>query len=1032
SSNSSSDIPLMEESEIREKYKARYAAKLCTQGSAASAGSGKVSVILPVWNNARLTQRCLMSIAGNTQYPDYEVIIIDNCSTDATPDLLKGLSGDVRVITNSENFGFARACNQGADAAQGEYLLFLNNDTEVQPGWMEHLAEILSSDPQVAAAGSRLLYPDGTIQHAGIIIVDDRGTGDPLLAENIYRGLPGNIPDAHRMKTFQALTAACLMVRKSCFMQAGLFFEGFRNGYEDVDLCFKLRRRRWRLVYQPLSVVIHHESKSGTERFARAKDNIGLLHGRWRGRVRPDFIRDADSTITPGSSDGIQVYSIPESGLSEQYSFDVSIIIPAYNQAHHTLACIGSIARHTACAHEIIVIDNASSDNTPGLLHALGNPALTVIANQENRGFAIACNQGIRAARGRHIVLLNNDTLVTQGWLTSLMAAAQHSPDIGMAGPVTNYVSNMVQFNGPAPYSGMSSMEAHADSVRREHRGAFTYVDRLVFFCVFIKRSLLDSIGLLDEEFAVGNYEDDDFCWRARRAGFSMIVAHDVFIHHFGSTTFAAHAHELNHDRQMHINGSRFFSTWGIDPAWYEHFACRPDFRLLAATELSPFASADIMSSREEASSRGAAARICPEGAHDSISAQERYKISVVIATYNRSKILRKNLEALSCQNFPADDFEVIVCDDGSHDDTESMVRSFPAPYTCVYLRQENRGPAAARNRALRTAAGKYVLFLDDDTYPIPDALALHYQTHQQHCDEKIAVLGKVATLPEYTQSPVGYILEHSDLLLAFPHMTSGTMYDHNYFFSGNISLLRHAVVAAGMFDEDFTGMLWGAEDIELGYRLHQLGYRVLYVQGALAWHDQNNTIESFCRKYVVRGGGAVRIFLKYPELFYHYRGITLEIVQQWLGYSTPLEAKIQKLIGELKKINASLLPNQSRDWPLFSDDTIKWVFKDQWKLSLQGMLKAVALLTAKVKKLNRIVEEHKQATSLQEVGLHLYPALNFLKWHYDTIGVMTSPWIEKLIDSSLQARRSESADREAKKMMHNTEPDCAVHVSAL
>ncbi|MCB5272432.1 MAG: glycosyltransferase family 2 protein [Candidatus Cloacimonetes bacterium] len=255
-----------------------------------------VSIIIPLYNKAELTARCLETLFSHTPEGRYELVLVDNASTDRTSEVLDIMPPVVRVIRNSENIGFAGACNQGAKVARGEYLLFLNNDTELLSGWLEPLLHTMASDPAIAAVGSKLLFPDGTIQHAGVVIVDNRITNDPLCGEHIWRGKLADTPEANRQRDYKALTAACLLVRRQDFWTVGGFDEGYWNGYEDVDLCFKLLHQGKRLVYEPRSVLIHHESKSGSERFRRAQDNIRRLHDRWLGKIHPDIRINPDNS----------------------------------------------------------------------------------------------------------------------------------------------------------------------------------------------------------------------------------------------------------------------------------------------------------------------------------------------------------------------------------------------------------------------------------------------------------------------------------------------------------------------------------------------------------------------------------------------------------------------------------------------------------------------------------------------------------------------------------------------------------------
>lgn len=220
-----------------------------------------VSIVIPLFNRYDLTAACLASLT-NTRA---ELVLVDNASTDRTAYI------DV-AIRNEWNEGFAKACNQGAQAATGDVLVFLNNDTEVHDGWLAPLVDELA-DPTVGIVGSRLLYPDGTIQHSGVCVDFRQPVGlEAWNRKDDWTLIPTDV---------DAVTGACLAIRRDFFAALGGFDEGFRNGYEDVDLCLKALGAGMRVVYQPASVVTHHESQSGPSRFAHAADNIHRLRTKW-------------------------------------------------------------------------------------------------------------------------------------------------------------------------------------------------------------------------------------------------------------------------------------------------------------------------------------------------------------------------------------------------------------------------------------------------------------------------------------------------------------------------------------------------------------------------------------------------------------------------------------------------------------------------------------------------------------------------------------------------------------------------------
>jgi GT2 family glycosyltransferase/2-polyprenyl-3-methyl-5-hydroxy-6-metoxy-1,4-benzoquinol methylase/tetratricopeptide (TPR) repeat protein len=259
------------------------------------------SIIIPVWNKVELTKQCLIQVAEVTRDVHYEVIIVDNASTDETSAFLASLSGDVQVITNEQNLGFSKACNQGAKVARARYLVFLNNDTIPQEGWLQALVEEAQAYPDVAVVGSKLLYPDGTVQHAGVAFA--RANSLPY---HIYRGAPANATVVNQRRELQVVTAACMLVRREAFEAVGGFDEGYRNGFEDVDLCLKVRERGGRVVYQPKSVLYHLESQT-PGRKAHDAENARRLLDRWGDR----WLVDEDTIYVP---DGYAIRTRYEDG----------------------------------------------------------------------------------------------------------------------------------------------------------------------------------------------------------------------------------------------------------------------------------------------------------------------------------------------------------------------------------------------------------------------------------------------------------------------------------------------------------------------------------------------------------------------------------------------------------------------------------------------------------------------------------------------------------------------------------------------
>lgn len=711
------------------------------------------SIVIPVFNKAELTRHCLATLPPTIEgCGQGEVIVIDNASSDHTPEVLSKFPW-VRVIRNEENFGFAGACNQGARLACGKYVIHLNNDTEAKPGWLRAMLATAEQD-RVGAVGARLLFPNGTLQHAGAYVVPYRfGQLDFGVFHLLYE-LAGDHPGAMVQRDVQVVTGACILTPRELFLELGGFDEIYWNGYEDVDLCFKIGAAGYRVVYEPRAVLIHFESQSGVQRTRKLSANISILADRWRGKIHHDqnelhvemgmvrremregagvhnykprktpevaivvhgaapdetFMAALHANHTPISSvqtvceDAIKAanaamrvrgdrylvfvdarsklkrgwldhlvaevewaYGIgaataaPELPLEENvsaYTTDArctllalrhfpqhevldetfpsldgaladfllrrfpyrlgvrgaqheiaelpppsndtafegrygepleqavrcdmdaleaafarvkprhsgglaSIVMLSWNAPQFTKLALESIRAHTKYPYEIIIVDNGSEAETTDWLRTLTDAQ--VIFNPSNRGFAHGCNQGIAAASGDYVVLLNNDVVVTDGWLENLIAALERDPALGVTSCRSNRVAGNQQVVD-AVYNDLVEMQSYADRRRRDHAQTGYLSDRVIGLCLCIDRVVLEQIGGIDERFGMGNFEDDDFCMRVRAAGYKILVCNDVFIHHFGSQSFAAN--KVDYSATMYDNWKKFAEKYNLPPAY--------------------------------------------------------------------------------------------------------------------------------------------------------------------------------------------------------------------------------------------------------------------------------------------------------------------------------------------------------------------------------------------------------------------------------------------------------------------------------
>uniref|UniRef100_UPI0012FA2709 glycosyltransferase n=1 Tax=Zavarzinella formosa TaxID=360055 RepID=UPI0012FA2709 len=341
----------------------------------------------------------------------------------------------------------------------------------------------------------------------------------------------------------------------------------------------------------------------------------------------------------------------------------VSIIILCHNELAFTRLCLESVRRHTTPPYELILVDNGSTDGTIEHLAAFaarpGPGPVVIHRNQANAGYPAGVNHGLRHAAGELIVLLNNDVVVTPDWIDRLRAWAKHDhPATGLVGVMTN--------NAPPPqriapgYDTLAGLDDFARRWQQDHLAEAVRVPRLTGFCLLVRAEVFRKIGTLDERFGHGFFDDDDLCLRARRAGFQLLLARDVYVHHFGSQTFKGLG--IDTAAQLDRNLSLYRDKWGAEEA--------SKYRLPDSPKPAPKVSLTMIVKNEERHLPD-----CLASVHDLVD-------------------------------------EIIIADTGSTDRTREIAASFGArviefPWIDDF--------AAARNAALEQATGDWVFWMDAD-----------------------------------------------------------------------------------------------------------------------------------------------------------------------------------------------------------------------------------------------------------------------------------------------------------------------------
>ena len=255
--------------------------------------SPEVTVIIPVHGQLAWTLACLRSIARHGADVPFEVVVVDDASPDDSAAVLAGIPG-LRLLRNPHNLGFVGTCNAGAAAARGKLLYFLNNDTQVTPGWLDRLCEAFREVPGCGIAGSRLVYPDGRLQEAGGLVYAD------AQAWNVGRFEQRNDPRYLYRREVDYVSGASLLVDAALFRDIGGFDPRYAPAYcEDMDLAFAVRARGRKVVYEPASVVVHDEgTSSGTDPFAGVKRHQETNRVKFAAKWA-DALRDQPAPRTP-------------------------------------------------------------------------------------------------------------------------------------------------------------------------------------------------------------------------------------------------------------------------------------------------------------------------------------------------------------------------------------------------------------------------------------------------------------------------------------------------------------------------------------------------------------------------------------------------------------------------------------------------------------------------------------------------------------------------------------------------------------
>ncbi|MFQ3549584.1 MAG: glycosyltransferase, partial [Armatimonadota bacterium] len=540
------------------------------------------SIIITTYNSEKTITQCLDAIALTIR-PNDEVVVVDNNSRDKTVEIVRNYTKQypqIKLIESKENLGFSAGTNLGIENSTNPYVVLLNPDTVTPNGWIDQL--MAHFDDQTAAVGP----------------VSNFAAGIQNMMHYITGKLPPNLTIVHLNNEFyknnkgksaetKMLIGFCMMIKRSALNEVGNLDNELFLGNDDLDLSWRFRLNNYKLKVALDTFVYHEgqhsfntESKTKTNKLVQESTDIlykKLVNHYGDDNVPTplelwgmDWFKPTKAKFNPKAklldkpiSEKKEV--APKDDIKKSVEMPLtSIVILAHNQFEYTKKCVESIEKNTPEKHEIIIVDNASTDDTNQFFteYCKTNQNIRLITLNENLGYAGGNNAGIAQSKGDYVVVMNNDVIVTPKWLSGMVEKAQSDPKVGIVGPMTNNVSGPQKINVTYDQNTLKGLGSFSRKWMENNKDKSIEFWRAVGFCMLVKKEVIEKIGGFDTRFGKGNFEDDDFCLRANIAGYKCEIAFDVFVHHFGSVTFANE--KVDYSALLKQNWKIFADKWDI------------------------------------------------------------------------------------------------------------------------------------------------------------------------------------------------------------------------------------------------------------------------------------------------------------------------------------------------------------------------------------------------------------------------------------------------------------------------------------
>ncbi|MBX3118673.1 MAG: glycosyltransferase family 2 protein [Fimbriimonadaceae bacterium] len=458
----------------------------------------------------------------------------------------------IEVLTVQVKGSRAECLNEAAKKAEGEFLFFAPFGGWCDASTLIALKNDMESIPTLAAIACPVALPNGHTITNGFSIIEDHFNRMPLSS------IPADQP-TQGLASVSAFRPDCVLVRKQAFWGAGGWDTEVSEDLLGLALGVAIKGLLWQIGVR--GDMLFHTSPTSPTCSGEASDVGGYQDfvRKYYGTFIPDNIRTADgvSRIHPGRF-GFWRYANQASSAVSAENWETlahrkptdgtcSIVVVTYNSMKTIEACVHSVVANLGLFDELIIVDNGSRDGTPEFLKQLtgiGN-RVKVILSDKNLGFSGGTNLGIENSKGDFIVLLNPDTAVTPGWLGKLV---EHfaDPTVGAVGPTSDCVAGFqkAEFHAPVQATGGFNYDRFAEMLGQVNSRRAIETKLLIGFAMMIRRSALDKVGLLDNDLFLG-MDDLDISWRLRLAGYRLLIATDVFVHHDGHVSFDSEPSQL-------------------------------------------------------------------------------------------------------------------------------------------------------------------------------------------------------------------------------------------------------------------------------------------------------------------------------------------------------------------------------------------------------------------------------------------------------------------------------------------------------